>query len=109
MTVVLGLSAASAILIADTKGDGGFSGGGDLTSPPNDDFRSSGNRMMQQGTGADPCVADLNNDGIVDGADLSLILGAWATDNCDYNLAGGACFIDGADLSIVLGEWGPCS
>ena len=107
LTVVLGLGAAAGMLIADNKTDGGFSSGGDLTSPPNDDFRSSGLRMGQSGSAPGGCIGDLNDDGVVDGIDLSLILGAWSTSNCDYNLSEG-CIIDGQDLAVLLGNWGDC-
>jgi hypothetical protein len=60
-----------------------------------------------------PCSAggcngcpDFNADGMVDGADLGLLLGAWGP--------GGECFdlnqdgmVDGADLGLLLGAWGP--
>ncbi|MBL9148664.1 MAG: FG-GAP repeat protein [Phycisphaerae bacterium] len=52
------------------------------------------------------CVADLNGDTVVNGADLSILLGNWggagAGDLNDDNV------INGADLSILLGAWGPC-
>lgn len=52
------------------------------------------------------CAADLNNDAIVDGADLSIMLGGWGSDGqSDVN---GDNTTDGADLSILLGAWGPC-
>ena len=105
LMTLLGAGLASAIVIADNNNKGGFATGG---APANHDFRSS-QRMAMQGTSPDTCPADFNDDGQVDGADLSVILGAWATDDCQYNLAGDSCFIDGADLSVVLGEWGPCS
>lgn len=107
LTVALGLGAAGGMLIADNKNDGGFTTGGDLVSPPNDDFRSSNLRMAQAGSAPGGCVGDLNDDGIVDGVDLSLLLGAWATSDCEYSLDGD-CTIDGADLTILLGNWGPC-
>ena len=46
--------------------------------------------------------ADLNDDGVVDGADLSLLLADWATPFRDLNADGTT---DGADLGILLGEW----
>ena len=52
-------------------------------------------------------LADVNNDGSVDGTDLSLILGFWGNncDGCaqDINNNGD---VDGSDLSFVLGFWG---
>ncbi len=109
LTVVLGLGAAGGMLIADSKGSG-FSDGGDLKSPPNDDFRSSGFRMAHAGTSPGGCVGDFNNDGMVDGQDLAVLLGAWATNDCSFSIDGDvSCFIDGADLTVLLGNWGPCN
>lgn len=55
------------------------------------------------------CPADLNHDGIVDGADLGILLGAWGVvvtpTPADLNLDG---IVDGADLGMLLGSWGPC-
>lgn len=47
---------------------------------------------------------DLNNDGVVDGADLGLLLGAWDTADAaaDFNEGG---MVDGADLGLLLGFW----
>ncbi|MEY3025059.1 MAG: hypothetical protein RJA16_1885 [Planctomycetota bacterium] len=61
--------------------------------------------------GSDSCVADLTHDGMVDGADLSILLQDWGTcppkGGCpaDFNQDG---MVDGADLSILLEEWGDC-
>ncbi|MCH2134439.1 MAG: hypothetical protein MK116_11890 [Phycisphaerales bacterium] len=54
------------------------------------------------------CRADFNGDGLVNGADLSLLLAYWnATDSiADLNCSG---LVDGGDLSILLGEWGFCT
>jgi hypothetical protein len=56
------------------------------------------------------CPADLNLDGVVNGADLGLMLGAWGpcpSTPCaaDLNLDG---VVNGADLGLMLGAWGPC-
>ena len=47
---------------------------------------------------------DVNHDGIVDGADLGILLGAWgeAFVDSDINLDG---VVDGADLGLLLGGW----
>ncbi len=58
-----------------------------------------------EGTGGDPCPADLNLDGQVDAADLAAVLGAWGTPAGDLNDDG---LTDAADLAAVLGAWGPC-
>lgn len=58
------------------------------------------------------CLGDLNLDGIVSGADLGLLLGAWGvcpggTTGCigDLNNDG---VVSGADLGLLLGAWGAC-
>ena len=53
----------------------------------------------------DPCPEDLNGDGIVNGADLGLLLGAWGTSGGDINDDG---LTNGADLGLMLGAWGDC-
>ncbi len=47
---------------------------------------------------------DLNDDGVVNGADLGLLLSAWGEGKspADFNLDG---TVDGADLGILLAEW----
>ena len=57
------------------------------------------------------CAGDLNGDDIVDGGDLTILLGEWGP--CP---AGAACIadkngdglVDGADLNMILGGWGVC-
>ncbi len=47
---------------------------------------------------------DINNDGIVNGGDLAMLLSQWGgTGTADLNSSGG---VDGADLTILLGNWG---
>jgi hypothetical protein len=53
------------------------------------------------------CPADFNGDGVVNGADLTLLLNAWATLSDTIDLDGNGV-IDGADLTILLSEWGSC-
>ncbi|MFG0274939.1 MAG: hypothetical protein ACF8QF_07775 [Phycisphaerales bacterium] len=53
----------------------------------------------------DPCPSDLSGDGVTDGADLGLLLGAWGTPAGDLN---GDGTTDGADLGLLLGAWGGC-
>ncbi len=48
--------------------------------------------------------ADLNGDGIVDGADLGLLLSAWGTAGPEADLDGSGV-VDGADLGLVLSAW----
>lgn len=54
-----------------------------------------------------PDCPDLNGDCVVDGADLTLLLGVWGTDDpqADFDNSGD---VDGADLAVILGGWGDC-
>jgi hypothetical protein len=56
------------------------------------------------------CIADLNDDGVVQGADLGLMLAAWgsvpAGVAADLNRDGA---VDGNDLGLLLAGWGPCA
>ena len=54
-----------------------------------------------------PCDGDLNDDEVVDGTDISVILGYWGQNDPAYDLDGNGV-IDGSDLAIVLGWWGAC-
>ncbi|MBL9119268.1 MAG: hypothetical protein JNL80_05055 [Phycisphaerae bacterium] len=53
------------------------------------------------------CPADLNDDGTVNGADLAILLGAWATTG-PGDLTGNGV-VDAADLAVLLGAFGPCA
>jgi hypothetical protein len=56
---------------------------------------------------ADTCPADLTGDGVVDGADLGLVLSAWGNSPLsDLNDDG---ITDGADLGLLLTAFGPCA
>jgi hypothetical protein len=57
---------------------------------------------------ASDCPGDLNGDGIVDGADLSILLGAWGDADGPADIDGSG-LVDGADLAALLGDWGPCA
>jgi hypothetical protein len=53
-----------------------------------------------------PCVADLDHDGSVTAADLSIMLGAWGSNGpADLNGSGA---VESADLALLLGAWGSC-
>jgi hypothetical protein len=57
--------------------------------------------------GGTSCPGDLTGDGMIDGADLGLLLGNWSQDGAgDLNEDG---IVDGADLGLLLGAWGPCA
>ena len=53
------------------------------------------------------CLADANDDGIVDATDLSILLGAWGStaDAGDLDQNG---IVGGSDLAALLGAWGAC-
>jgi hypothetical protein len=53
-----------------------------------------------------PCPSDLNGDGIVNGADLAMLLAAWMVNSSgDLN---GDNQTDASDLAILLASWGAC-
>ena len=57
---------------------------------------------------APACPADLNNDNVVNGADLGLLLGSWGVcPGCPADLNNDG-IVNGADLGLMLGSWGPC-
>ena len=52
-----------------------------------------------------PGSSDLNGDGLVNGADLGLLLAAWGTcDGCPEDINGDG-FVTGADLGLMLSDW----
>jgi hypothetical protein len=53
------------------------------------------------------CDGDLDGNGLVDGADLGLLLGAWSEPGCSDLDEDGTT--DGADLGLLLGGWGTCA
>jgi len=62
--------------------------------------------IYSQGDEPEPdIVGDFNDDGLVDGADLAILLGAWGSRDPKLDLDGDG-IIGGADLTILLGNWG---
>ena len=64
----------------------------------------------EDGSSCAPCVADVIEDGAVNGVDLAAVINAWGTDGgklprTDIDRNG---IIDGADLAILLSAWGAC-
>ena len=53
------------------------------------------------------CTGDSNGDDRIDGADLTELLGAWGSDDPDFDLDGNG-LVDGGDLTLLLGNWGQC-
>ncbi len=55
-----------------------------------------------------PCKADLNGDGVVEAADLAILLGDWGPNEgslADFNADG---IVAADDLAELLGAWGAC-
>ena len=73
-------------------------------------FTDGGGNLIKDDC-SDPCVGDIDGNGVVDGADLTTLLGLWGPcgdpANCPGDLTGDGV-IDGADLTSLLGQWGPC-
>ncbi|MFO0962367.1 MAG: M14 family zinc carboxypeptidase [Phycisphaerales bacterium] len=55
--------------------------------------------------GCSGSIADIDGSGVVDGADLGLLLGAWGQGSSPADLDDNGV-VDGADLGILLGSWG---
>jgi len=53
------------------------------------------------------CTGDLDGSGVVDGADLGGLLGAWGPPGSPADLDGDGT-VGGADLGMMLGNWGTC-
>lgn len=73
------------------------------------DSVASINTIAKIDLGSTPCPADLNGDGVVNGADLAAMLGAWGpcSGSCPADITGDGT-VGGADLAALLGAWGPC-
>lgn len=81
---------------------------GNLTDQINGTFNDLGNNSIGFDCD-DPSSPDLNGDGIVDGADLTIVLANWgscqAGEHCQADVTGDF-LVDGFDLTVVLGNWG---
>lgn len=55
-------------------------------------------------SGPVPDPADLNDDGHVNGADITIVLGTWGFPGGDGDV-NGDCSVDGADITQILGAW----
>lgn len=95
------LSAEHFVLTLDRQNSGGPSIGRDGTLVVADRV---GVRAYRSASAR--CVADLDRNDTVNGADLALVLGAWGGSGA-ADLSGNGS-VDGADIAIVLGNWGPC-
>ncbi len=54
------------------------------------------------------CVGDLNDDGLINSADLGLLLGSWGNAGDPAADLNDDAVVDSADLGLMLGLWGPC-
>jgi len=66
-------------------------------------------RVNSDGTVGNASVAgDLNDDGVVDGADLTIMLASWGPcPGCVADLSGDGV-TNSADIAVLLNAWGPC-
>jgi hypothetical protein len=53
----------------------------------------------------DPCPADLDGNGEVNGADFGLLAAGWGTPAADIN---GDGTTNGADVGVLVAAWGSC-
>ena len=91
------------ILAAVTQGmaeDAGFRAAVDLLDRL-DPHRVFSTRFLEQ---LMPRSADLNGDGVVDGADLGALLSQWGAQGGPADLNGDG-LVDGADLGGMLARW----
>ena len=70
------------------------------------DWTDGGGNTIEDECAAD-CPADINGDGVVNGADLTLLLGDWGAMESVADLDNSGT-VDGADLTVLLGDWGEC-
>jgi len=94
---------------ADCNGDGIVDYGQILDGTFEDANQNGVPDCCNEGVSCDPCPGDVNFDGQVNGADISVLLGFWGLtgkpNNADIN---GDGTVNGADLAELLGSWGEC-
>ena len=54
------------------------------------------------------CLGDIDGNGVVDAADLAMLLGAWGPNPGHPADFDGDGDVDAADLAGLLGAWGSC-
>ena len=67
----------------------------------------SDTEILYLGVDAVDCVGDLNDDHMVNGQDLSLVLGFWGSSS-PFGDATGDGTVNGLDLAAVIAAWGVC-
>ena len=79
----------------------------DGTHPGVEGAKYFASRIWRELIDAAGSPADLNHDGLVNGADFGLLLGKWGCDDPGYaDLDGDGCVL-GSDIGIMLGDWTP--
>jgi len=93
----------------DGGGDGGGGGGGDDGGGDGGGGGDDGGGDDGRGgdpPSFDPCPADLDGSGSVNGGDLGILLSAWGgPGEADLD---GSGVVDGGDLGFFLASWGEC-
>ena len=84
--------------------------GADPQAPPNilGQWTDLGGNEILTDCPLPPCLADINRDGIVNGADLAYILEKWGSDDPLADLNGDGQ-VDSADLGLAIADWGDCT
>ena len=77
----------------------------DSTHPNVEGAKFFASRIWRELIAAAGPTADLNRDGVVNGADFGLLLGQWGCEDPGYaDLTGDGC-VTGSDIGIMLGQW----
>ncbi len=64
--------------------------------------------LLVEGNGADPCPADLDDNGSVGASDLLTLLASWGPcKDCSADFDGNGS-VGASDLLTLLADWGPC-
>ena len=70
------------------------------------DWIDNGGNIVSDGCITD-CFTDFNGDGVVDGYELTYVLGTWGTSDPIADMNGDGT-VNGVDLTIILAGWGDC-
>lgn len=100
----VGLSGATAVIgaVGEDSNSAGVDG-----NQANNSVEGAG-AVFAFDLGAPPTGADLNDDGLVNGTDLAIVLGSWGPcKGCIADINDDEV-VDGADIAMVLGTWTMC-